>query len=111
MCRPKEPHVDAQAASRLLAAAAQGFLGLCQFREYPPAIAEIVRTRRRDGDLAGGTVQELHAKPPLEPAHMSTHHRAREREFVGGPREGPEFRNPGKGLHRLQKLHRPISKY
>ncbi len=86
---------------RLLPAAAQGFLGLGQLREYAPAMAEVVRTRRRDGDLARRAVQELHAETALEPAHVGTHHRARERELIGRPRKGPEFRDPGEGLHRL----------
>ena len=103
-------HVNAQAPGRLLPAAAQGFLGLGELREDATAMAEVVRTRRRDGDLACRAVEELHAETALEPAHVGTHHRAREREFVSRPREGPEFRDPGEGLHRLQKLHTAISK-
>ena len=96
---------------RLLPAAAQGFLGLGQLREYPPAMAEVIRAGRRDGDLARRAIQELHAEAPLEPAHVGAHHRARERELVGRPRKGPEFRDPGEGLHRLQQFHGAISKY
>ena len=86
---------------RLFPAAAQGFLGLGQLCEYAPAMAEVIRAGWSDRDLARRAVQELHAETALEPAHVGAHHRARERELVGRPREGPEFRDPGEGLHRL----------
>ena len=70
-------HVDAQAPGRLLPAAAQGLLGLGQLREHPPAMAEVIRAGRRDGDLARRAVQELHAEAPLEPPDVGAHHRAR----------------------------------
>lgn len=101
--------VDPQAPARVVQDAWKAAFRLLQVRQQAHATLVVGLPVQGQADLAGGALQQLHAKVRLQLLDRLGHAGARQLQAVRGLAEGAQLDDAGEGLHGLETIHRTPS--